>query len=57
MVVSHRKVVNRMSEETKSTCEICGAEIDLESDGWMESDTGGDICAECVEAAKGHDEE
>ena len=45
-----------MSEETKSTCEICGAEIDLESDGWMESDTG-DVCKDCVDAAKGHDEE
>ena len=45
-----------MSEETKSTCEICGSEIDLESDGWMETDTG-DACKDCVDAAKGHDEE
>lgn len=41
--------------ETKSTCEICGAEIDLTEDGWLESDTG-DICKDCVEAAKGHEE-
>lgn len=41
--------------EPKSTCEICDAEIDLSEDGWMETDTG-DVCEECVNDAKGHEE-
>jgi hypothetical protein len=42
--------------DTKSTCEICGAEIDLTTDGWREGDGAGDICADCVKAAEVEDE-
>ncbi len=41
--------------DTKSTCELCGNEIDLSTEGWMESDTG-DVCAECVNDAASADE-
>ena len=35
-----------------STCEICGAVIDLNSTTeWMETDTG-DVCAQCVADAE-----
>ena len=47
----------KQQENTKmyTTCEICGATIDLASDGWLEGDTG-DICSDCVGGAKGHEE-
>jgi hypothetical protein len=54
MTIEMKEVI--LMSET-STCEICGAEIDLSTDGWMESDTGGDICAECVEDAECEDDE
>ena len=34
-----------------STCEICGAVIDISTTGWMETDTG-DVCAQCVRDAE-----
>ena len=40
--------------KTKSTCELCGSEIDLSQDGWQETDTG-DVCADCVNEAASAD--